>query len=153
MVRMSDLPEYEVEFLTSVECPTFDDEPWVAGPPLSARRVALVSSAGLNIRGERPFLSGGAGYRALPDTAAATDILMSHVSVNYDRTGYLQDLNVALPLDRLHELVEEGVVGSAATAHYSFMGATHPEKMEPKARELAATLKADGVDSVVLIPV
>ena len=153
MVRMSDLPEGEVEFLTETECPTFDHQPWVSGPARAERRVALVSSAGLNIRGDRPFLLGSAGFRVIPDDVDPGDVLMSHVSVSYDRTGYQQDLNVILPLDRLHEMAGDGTIGSAASAHYSFMGATEPEKMEPKARELAGILKDDGVDAVVLLPV
>ena len=153
MVRMSDLPEGEVEFLEGTECPTFDSQPWVSGPPLAERRVAMVSSAGLNIRGDRPFLLGSAGFRVIPDDVDPGDVLMSHVSVSYDRTGYQQDLNTILPLDRLHELADDGTIGSAASAHYSFMGATEPEKMEPKARELAGILKDDGVDAVVLLPV
>lgn len=153
MVRLSELPAAEAEFLRDTDCPTFDDEPWVSGPPLAERRVAMVSSAGLNIRGDRPFLSGSAGFRVIPDDVDPGDILMSHVSVNYDRTGFQQDLNVILPLDRLHELAADGVIGSVATAHYSFMGATDPLKMEANARKLAGVMKDDGVDTVILLPV
>jgi D-proline reductase (dithiol) PrdB len=78
---------------------------------------------------------------------------MSHVSVSYDRTGFQQDLNVVLPIDRLRELAAEGVIGAAADTHYSFMGAVAPEAMEPQARKLSQTLKDDGVDSLILLPV
>jgi D-proline reductase (dithiol) PrdB len=153
MVRLSELPAAEARFLRDVECPSFDSEPWVTGPALAERRVAMVSSAGLNLRGDRPFLPGSAGFRTIPDGVDPGDVLMSHVSVNYDRTGFQQDLNVILPLDRLRELVADGVVGGVASAHYSFMGATDPRKMESKARQLAGILKDDGVDAVVLLPV
>ena len=153
MARLSELPAAEAEFLRGAECPSFDSEPWVTGPALAERRVAMVSSAGLNLQGDRPFLSGNAGFRTIPDGVDPGDVLMSHVSVNYDRTGFQQDLNVILPLDRLRELVADGVVGGVARAHYSFMGATDPRKMEPKARQLAGILKDDGVDTVVLLPV
>jgi hypothetical protein len=49
---------------------------------------------------------------------------MSHVSVNFDRSGFFQDINCALPRDRLQELVDEGVVGAVSKEHFSFMGAT-----------------------------
>ncbi len=49
---------------------------------------------------------------------------MSHISVNFDRTGFQEDLNVAFPLERLRELHKDGVVGSIADLHYSFMGAS-----------------------------
>ena len=63
MVRLSELPAAEAQCLMEVECPTFDREPWVTGPVLAERRVALVSSAGLNLRGDRPFLSSQRGLQ------------------------------------------------------------------------------------------
>ena len=81
------------------------------------------------------------------------DLLCSHISINFDRTGLQEDWNVAFPVDRLRELVAEGTIGSMADTHYSFMGATDPLQMEPHARELAGRLKQDNVDSVLLAPV
>jgi D-proline reductase (dithiol) PrdB len=78
---------------------------------------------------------------------------MSHVSTNFDRTGFQQDLNVIFPLDRLREMTERGEIGSVANFHYSFMGATEPEKMEQTVRKLASILKKDEVNSVLLVPV
>ena len=57
------------------------------------------------------------------------------------------------PLDRLRELAAEGVIGSVAATHYSFMGATDPVQMEPYAREVASQLKSDAVHAVLLSPV
>ena len=67
---------------------------------------------------------------------------MSHVSTNFDRTGFQQDHNVVFPIDRLNELAEEGEVGSVASIHYSFMGATHPAKLERAAHQLARVAEA-----------
>ena len=92
-------------------------------------------------------------YRPIRHDADARDVLMSHVSVNYDRTGFQRDMNVVLPRDRLQELVDEGLVGSAAGIHYSTMGAVDPMGLERDTRELASTLKAEGTDSAVLLPV
>jgi D-proline reductase (dithiol) PrdB len=78
---------------------------------------------------------------------------MSHISTNFDRTGFQQDWNVVFPLDRLRELAEEKVIGSVADYHYSFMGATDPIRMEATARNLAKIMKNDGVDAVLLVPV
>jgi D-proline reductase (dithiol) PrdB len=78
---------------------------------------------------------------------------MSHVSTNFDRTGFQQDLNVLFPLDRLRGMAARGEIGSVADYHYSFMGATEPEKMEPAAHTLASLLKNDGVNVVLLVPV
>jgi D-proline reductase (dithiol) PrdB len=153
MVRMSDLPENVQTALSNVECPDFDSNPWVSGPPLKERRVAIVSSAGLLCRGDRPFPFGAKEYRVIPGDTAASDLLMSHVSSNFDRTGYQQDLNVIFPIDRLAELAAERVIDSVADFHYSFMGATRPDLLEPKARELAGLLKEDQVNAVLLVPV
>lgn len=153
MARISDLPEGLARHMKALPLPTFDATPYAAGPPATARRVALISSAGLAMRGEAPFALGGADYRVIPGDAAQSDIVMSHISVNYDRTGYLRDWNVALPLDRLREMAAEGDIGSVADHHYSFMGATDPGEMESAARSIAGFMKADGVDAVVLLPV
>jgi hypothetical protein len=40
-----------------------------------------------------------------------------------------------------------------ADFHYSVMGATSPDEMEPAAHELSGLFKADAVDSVLLVPV
>jgi len=158
MARLEDLSEWDREHLLHLreEAPRFETTPWVSGPPLERRRVALISTAALHRRGDRPF-AGGAGateYRVIPAETTAADLVMSHISVNFDRSGFRQDLNVVLPLDRVSELAEDGSIGSVADFHYSFMGAPWPStKFEPKARELAGLLKRDRVDAAVLIPV
>ena len=43
MTRLSDLPAGQAKRLAELECPEFATRPWVAGPPLSERRVAIVS--------------------------------------------------------------------------------------------------------------
>jgi D-proline reductase (dithiol) PrdB len=139
--------------LSTLPCPQFDTQPWVTGGPLSTRRVALVSTAGLMMRGDRPVTANDVRYRAIAHDADARDVLMSHVSVNYDRTGFQRDPNVAFPRERLQELAAAGVIGSVAVNHYSSMGAVDPMGLEGQTRELAATLKNEGVDSAVLLPV
>jgi len=108
---------------------------------------------GLVVRGEDPFRGRDPDFRAIPGTTKPNDPLSSHISINFDRTGFQEDWNVIFPLDRLNELATEGTIGSVAATHYSFMGATDPIQMEPYARELAGRLKADAVDAVILPPV
>lgn len=158
MVRLADLPEWEREHMLEKipAMPQFGLSPWVAGGPLAQRRVALVTSAGLHTRGDRPFGQGAArnDYRVIPGNAVAADLVMSQLSVNFDRTGFQQDLNVVFPLDRLRELARDGVIGSVAEHHYSFMGAGSPvTRMEASARAVGRLLKADKVDAVLLTPV
>ena len=153
MTRLTDLPPAQAKRLAELECPEFTTRPWVSGPPLSRRRVAIVSSAGLVVRGETPFRGRDADYRVIPVDTRPDELLISHISVNFDRTGFQEDWNVVFPLDRLCELAAEGVIGKVAPIHYSFMGATDPVQMEPYARALAGRLKQDSVDAVVLPPV
>ena len=153
MTRLTDLPPVQAKRLAELECPDFATRPWVTGPPLSQRRVAIVSSAGLVVRGESPFRGRDADYRVIPAATKADELLISHISINFDRTGFHEDWNVVFPLDRLRELAAEGMIGGVASTHYSFMGATDPVEMEPYARELAGRLKQDGVDAAILPPV
>ena len=99
------------------------------------------------------MLSNDAGYRSINSDVVNSDILCSHVSVNFDRTGFQQDINVMLPRDRLSELEADGSIAKAADTHYSFMGATHPDELEDKAREVGRSMLALGVNTVVLAPV
>ena len=153
MTRLTDLPPAQAKRLAELECPDFATTPWVTGPALSRRRVAIVSSAGLVVRDEDPFRGRDPDYRVIPSETKPGELLISHISINFDRTGFQEDWNVVFPLDRLNELAVGGSIGSVATTHYSFMGATDPAPMEPHARQLAGRLKSDQVDAVILSPV
>jgi D-proline reductase (dithiol) PrdB len=153
VTRLTDLPPGQAKRFAELECPDFKTTPWVTGPALSGRRVAVVSSAGLVRRGEDPFRGRDPDYRTISTDTTPDDLLISHISVNFDRTAFQEDWNVVFPLDRLHELAAEGTIGSVAQTHYSFMGATDPIQMEPHARELAGLLKRDAVNAVILSPV
>ena len=153
MTRLTDLPPAQAKRLAELECPDFATRPWVSGPALSQRRVAIVSSAGLVVRGENPFRGRDPDYRVIPTDTRPEELLISHISINFDRTGFHEDWNVVFPLDRLNELAAEGAIGSVAATHYSFMGATDPVQMEPYARELAGRLHHDKVSAVLLSPV
>ena len=154
MVRLSDLPAVEAEHLLAKPCPAFQTSPWVSGPPLPGRRLALITTAGLTRRGDRPFALATGEYRVIPGDTDGRDLVMSHSSVNFDRSGFQQDLNVVFPIDRARELVADGSLGSLADFHYAFMGAAlEAREYEPAARELAGLLRRDHVDSVLLCPV
>ena len=153
MVDVRTLPDVMQKQLNELDCPVFENKPWVRGGSLKDRRVALISSAGLHLRSDKHFVGGDPSYRVIPRDTDPDEIVMSHISVNFDRTGFQQDLNVTFPLKHLADMEEEGLIGSVASNHYSFMGATDPKEMESDARHLASELKADHVDTVVLLPV
>ena len=78
---------------------------------------------------------------------------MSHGSVNFHRTGFQKDLNVCFPLDRLHEFATAGTIGSVADYHYSLSGAVSPVRNEGSIRDIARNMKAEAVDTVLLVPI
>lgn len=149
---MEDMDDTLKGHLEHLEIPEWEVTPLVGGPPLSERRVAIISTAGLQRPGDRPFGFGSSDYRVIPSEAAGT-LHMSHLSTNFDRSGFQQDTNVVFPIDRLNELAAEGVIGSVADFHYSFMGALDPATMKDAADQLAGLLKQDQVDAVLLTPV
>lgn len=154
MARLENMTELERKHLENVNCPTFETHPWVTGPALNQRRVAIVSTAGLHKREERPFtLDSPVQYRIIPGDVRANDLIMTHVSANFDPTGFQQDWNTVFPIDRLQELAEAGKIGSVAAYHYSFMGAFETAQLEPAARDVAGFLRKDNVDAVLLLPV
>jgi D-proline reductase (dithiol) PrdB len=55
MVRMSDLAGEERQHSLFLDCPTYETSPFVDGPPLPKRRVAVISTAELQLRDDRPF--------------------------------------------------------------------------------------------------
>ena len=153
MARLDQITEPMRSHLANLPCPTFKSHPWVPGKALSQRRVSIISTAGLQRRGDRPFTGLTGDYRVIPGDIMAKDLVMTHISTNFDRTGFQRDWNVVFPLDRLRELAEEGIVGSVAAYYYSFMGAADPADMESATRNLAVLLKGDKVDAVLLVPV
>ncbi len=137
---------------SNIPVPDYDLTKAVGGPPISKRKVALISTAGLMHRGEPAFSIDSIDYRII-DSKDETELVMSHVSVNFDRTGFALDYNVVFPIDRLREKVAAKEVGELSRYHYSFMGAVSPERLRPAAAELSKNLLADKVDGVILIPI
>lgn len=158
MVRLADLSETERKGMLGriKELSGFNGAgAWITPPRLSDCRVAIVTTAGIHRHGDVPFTEGPAqaDYRVIPGNTPAADITMSHNSINYDRTGFQQDINVVFPIDRLRELAAEKVIGGVADYHYSFMGALPAKALEPRGRALAGLLKKDKLDAVILTPV
>ena len=77
----------------------------------------------------------------------------SHLHV--DHAPAEEDLDVVLPLRRLHDLVDDGVVGAAGPRHVSTMGyiLDATELVETTAPRVAAALREDEIDLVLLVPV
>lgn len=155
MVRLADLPEYEREHLLAKSMPPLGPPVWVApAKPVAEMRIALITTAGLHFRGDEAFRFADATFRPIGGEENANDLIMSHSSVNFDRTGFAEDVNIVFPIERFRELEARGEIGSLASVHYSFMGAgLQPEAYEESASQVAGMLKQDRVDAVFLTPV
>ncbi|RXT13739.1 hypothetical protein EIZ39_06225 [Ammoniphilus sp. CFH 90114] len=121
---------------------------------LSQARVALVTTAGVHLRSQPRFdvEAGDHSYRIIPDATTKEDLVISHT--HYDRSDADQDINCVFPLDRLHELVESGTIGSTATHHFGLMGYIPKTELliDETAPQVAQQLVEDGVDIVLLSP-
>ena len=153
MVRLADLPPEIAANLLEVPIQDYGPAPWVSGPDVKNARVAIISTAGLHRADDTKFARGSAEYRLLPGDLDYSDLAMSHVSVNFDRSGFQQDPNLVFPLELLRKLEANGEIGAVANWHYSFMGATDPTRMNDTASQVARLLKEDGVTAAILIPV
>jgi len=143
-----------------------EDEPVWADfvPRLADARIALVTSAGLFLKDEQPSFDGererneptwgDPTHRVLPSEVSSGALGMMHLHVNND--DVLADHNIALPTDVLAELASDSVVGGSTARHVSVMG-YQQAGLEVWRREtapaIAALLREDGADGVVLAPV
>lgn len=159
MPRLDTLSAMARQVLVTFPCLEYDTTPWTPlRQPLAQSTLALVTTAGLHVRGDDPFITdpmgGDASFRVLPEQTPAEEILQSHASIGFDHTAFYRDLNVTFPVDRLRELQQRGVLGRLAPEYYSFMGAIrNPRRLqEDTAPQVAARLKAAGVDVVLITP-
>jgi D-proline reductase (dithiol) PrdB len=155
MPRLAALPQIQRNMLLTRAVVMNDGAPraGLAGP-LSGATVAIVTSAGIHCRGDRPFGREDPTFRVIPSGAGAADLLQSHSSLAFDKTAFIRDVNVVFPIDRLAELVAEKRIGRVGPRHYSVMGALHDVSAmgDETAPALAGRLVEDGVDVVLLTP-
>ena len=123
MVRLSELPEYEREHLLAKNMPPLGPAVWTeAKSPLSALRIALITTAGLHYRDAAAFAFADSTFRPIDSDEDPDQLVMSHSSVNFDKSGFTEDVNLVFPIQRFKELATKGIIGSVASVHYSFMG-------------------------------
>ena len=155
MPRLEDLSDVARQGHLNFPAFEHDDAPFAPlRKPLSEAKLALVTTAGLHLRGDVPFSSGDQTYRVIPSGTVAGDIIQSHTSIGFDRTAFMQDINISFPIDRLRELVDRGTLGALSESFYSFMGANRDPKriVEETGPEVARKLLDEGVEAVLLTP-
>lgn len=138
----------------SMPVPDLGRAPFTSPPALREARVAIVTTAALSSPGGTSVRGGDPGFAVLDDGA---EVHLGHESPNFDRTGWVADPNVVFPVDRLHEMADDGAIGSVAARHLSFAGNQQPTTLRAIAMDsgpaAAAILRDDDVDVVLLTPV
>ena len=124
--------------------------------PLSECRLAFISTAGVQLAGSMPFDTvhpvGDYSFRRVPSAARVEDLEIHQLK--YPTADATRDLNVIFPIERLRELVNEGVIGGLTEHFVSFIGYNmDPERLERTlAEDIAATVSAEGADIALAAP-
>jgi len=129
--------------------------------PLRECTIALVSTAGIARNDDEPFNQerercdpwwGDPSFRVIPLGTNEQEVRLYHMHID-PRFGQA-DLDVVLPMRRLAELANEGIVGQPAPRHYSLMGfILDPTVLvEETAPAIADRMRADNVDAIALVP-
>lgn len=155
----SRFPGLTTRWLQKQKLDDYGPPPWTPlRKPLSSCTIAVVTTAGVHLRDDRPFdmadKEGDPTYRVIPQDTPREHICITHDY--YDHRDADKDVNIVFPLDRLQELVTEEMIGGIAPFHYSFMGhidGPHvPRLLAETAPEVAHRLKREQVDAVLLTP-
>ena len=161
------LPRSIAAFYQAIPVPEPEGIPWTPlAKPVEQCRIALITSSGLYLKDEsasggpfdvererrEPFW-GDPTYRVIPANVRQDQIAATHLHLNLEDVQ--QDMNIALPIQRLRELVDAGEAGSLAESHYSFMG--YQEQGAPQWRdrygpEVAQRMIEQQVDAALLAP-
>ena len=125
--------------------------------PLSQSRVTLISSCGVHMKADRPMdvchPFGDFTFRRVPSAAKHSDLIIHQLKYPHDDADL--DINVIFPIERLQELVSEGVIGALTRNFFSFIGYNmDPERFEQTvAADIArAASEEEHADIALLAP-
>ncbi len=157
------LPRSIAAYYQAMQVPEPEEIPWTPlRRPIEQCRFALVTTAGLYIKGEQPSFDldrerrepfwGDPTYRAIPSDVRQEQIGVAHLHINTE--DIQQDVNIVLPVHRFQELAQAGEVGSLAHHHYSLMGYQQDNREWRKryGPEVAQRMVEEEVDVALLTP-
>jgi D-proline reductase (dithiol) PrdB len=160
---MAELSDLKLKYRLYMQVYPYRHIDWRPGAhlqkPLSEAKIAVITSAAFYGAGQKPFdpavRGGDYSYREIREDVMLGTLRIGHKSDAFDHTGIERDKNLALPLDRLHDLRQDGLIGEVANRHYSLMGSiTAPGRLvSVTAPEIVRSLADDHVDAVLLTPV
>lgn len=121
--------------------------------PLAESRVIIVTSAGVRLRSEPPFLPvNDLSFRRLAAGTPSGSLAPSHPTPA--RRPGERDINVVYPQDRLRELANAGLVGGVTAYHLSFLGTIKKltELVTGLAMDMVAAAQEARADVALLVP-
>lgn len=113
--------------------------------------IAIATAAGVHLKSDKRFnLAGDFTFRIIPGEISSSELMVSHGG--YDNGDVNKDINCMFPIDRLKELVQEGVIKEIAPTHIGFMGGGgNQEKFKNETGpSIAKILKEESVDAVIM---
>jgi len=137
----------------------FSDSPWTPfDGDTSTSRLALVTTGGVHLKSQKPFNmkdpSGDPTFREIPADTRPADLTITHNYYNHADAD--KDINIIFPIERVQELKQSNEIGDVNYRHFSFMGHIMHHRiktlMKETAPRVAAALKSDNVDIVILTP-
>jgi hypothetical protein len=139
--------------------------------PVSETTIGLLTTSGHFVQGDDPepfgvkgmtqqeafdriaeFYKGEPTLSVIPMDTAMEDLQVRHGG--YDIRSPQKDPNVVLPLERLRELRDDGVIGKLADNAFSFVGVTSQGKLvNQTGPQWVGRIQEQDVGGVVLVPV
>ena len=119
--------------------------------PLNQMKVAIATAASVHCKKDPRFnLSGDFTFREVPDDTPVSELMVSHGG--YDNSDVNKDINCMFPIEPLHLLAKNGVIGSVSEVHIGFMGGGgNQEKFKNETGPMIAHILKDlNVDAVIL---
>lgn len=141
---------------TEIPLPALEEVPPAPGVrDIRKAKVALVTTGGLVPRGNpdriKSYLSTSYGAYDLADIGDLTGDAFESVHGGFFTAAVNEDPDRLLPVDVLRDLVQEQALGGLHETFYSTTGnGTHPQTAIRMAREIAETLRGQGIEGVIL---
>lgn len=124
--------------------------------PLSKCKVALVSTAGVHLKSDKPFdvdnPVGDPSYRIIPANVTEQELTVTHIY--FDTKFAKTDPSIVFPLQQLREAAADGKVGSVSNINIGLNGgildtALVEKDFIPKVVDL---FHNEGIDAALLVP-
>jgi len=159
MAFMSDLDPGTRAFLDVYQWQRIDPVPWaVPSAAPGDLQVGLVAMACMKMPDQPHFVGLETGGDPTPRIVSAdvdpARLVNDFPGQNFDHAGLAADANLLVPIDRMHELAEAGVIGGIAPRVVSMCGHITKTRrlIDETAPAIARLFADDDAGAVLLVP-